>query len=165
MRTFVVIALVFLGFTASAQDKKETRKQSEYAELTALIDGGEYEFIAQRAIPTGTRQIDLTTNPNYLRIIQGNGQADMPYFGRAFSAGYSSSDGGIKFDGPLLEYEIEKNDKKMRITIKFKVKGEDDTYTCNLTVYGLDNASLNVISNKRQSISYNGYIQKLKAED
>lgn len=164
MRLFVFIAFIILGFTVQAQDKKQERKQADYAELTALIDGGKYEFVARRAMPTGTRQIDLTTNPNFLRINKGNGEADMPYFGRAFSAGYSSSDGGIEFDGPLEALEIEKNDKKMRVSVKFKVKGEDDTYTCNLTINSMDNASLNVISNKKQSIGYTGYIQKLKAE-
>ena len=165
MRLFVFIALIILGFTVQAQEKKENRKLADYSEITVLVEGDEYEFIARKANPTGGRQIDLTTNPNFLRISRGNGEAAIPYFGRAFSAGYSSSDGGIEFDGPLQALEIEKNDKKMRVSVKFKVKGEDDTYTCNLTITSMDNASLNVLSNKKQSIGYTGYVQKLKAKD
>lgn len=165
MRTLAFVTLILLSLTALAQEQKENKKQANYEAILALIDGGEYEFVARRANPTGARQIDLTTNPNFLRINKGNGKADMPYFGRAFSAGYSSSDGGIKFDGPLDALEIEKNDKKMRVLVKFKVKGEDDTYTCNLTISSMDNASLNVLSNKKQSIGYTGFVQKLKAKD
>jgi len=88
----------------------------------------------------------------------------MPYFGRAFSGGYSSSDGGIKFDSNMKTYDVTKNDKKRRITIKFEVKGTDDTYKCTLIVSGLNSASLSVISNKRQSISYTGMISELEKE-
>ena len=88
----------------------------------------------------------------------------MPYFGRAYSGGYSSSDGGIIFDGPMETYDVSTNDKKRRVTIKFKVKGTDDTYTCTLTVSGINNASLSVISNKRQSISYTGYLSESSEE-
>ena len=69
----------------------------------------------------------MTTNPNFLRIKSDKGSADMPYFGRAYSGGYSGSDGGIKFDGPFESYDVTKNDKKQRIVIKFKVKGSGDT--------------------------------------
>jgi hypothetical protein len=165
MRTLASVTLILLSLTALAQEQKENKKLANYEVILALIDGGEYEFVARRANPAGGRQLDLTTNPNFLRISKGDGKADMPYFGRAFSAGYSSSDGGIEFDGPLQALEIEKNDKKMRVSVKFKVKGEDDTFTCNLTITSMDNASLNVFSNKKQSIGYTGYVQKLKAKD
>jgi hypothetical protein len=70
----------------------------------------------------------------------------------------------MKFDGPMETYDVSANDKKRRITIKFKVKGSDDTYTCTLTVSGINNASLSVISNKRQSISYTGSVSELHEE-
>lgn len=85
----------------------------------------------------------------------------MPYFGRAYSGGYSSSDGGIKFDGMMENYDVQQNDKKRRITVKFKVKGTDDTYNCTLSISSMESASLSISSNKKQAISYTGFIQEL----
>ena len=88
----------------------------------------------------------------------------MPYFGRAYSGGYSTGGAGIEFNGQMESYDVNKNDKKRRVTIKFKVKGKDDSYACTLTVSGLNSASLSVSSNKRQTISYNGEISELEEE-
>ena len=108
--------------------------------------------------------IDLVRRQNFLRINDENASADMPYFGRAFSAGYSSSGGGIKFEGTMDELDIQKNDKKHRVIVKFTIKGIDDTYVNTLTIYGLESATLNVSSNKRQGITYTGVINAFKEE-
>ena len=85
----------------------------------------------------------------------------MPYFGRAYRAGYSTSDVGVKFDGPMESYQVNQNDKKHRITINFNIKVPDDTYRCTLTVSSMNSASLSVISDRRQIIRYTGVISEL----
>ena len=52
----------------------------------------------------------------------------------------------------------------MNVMIKFKVKGEGDTYNCTLSLSSADNASLSILSNNKQSISYTGYIHPLVEE-
>ena len=64
----------------------------------------------------------------------------------------------------MEKYELTENDKKKRLTIKFKVKGKDDTYNCILTVSSMENVSLSINSNKRESISYQGTISSLPDE-
>jgi hypothetical protein len=162
----ILISCIQLSSIAqnSKKEAKELKKEEQYQELLKLVDSQQYAFQGSKANPQQGRQIDLTTRNNFLRIKNGNAHADMPYFGRAYSGGYSTSDGGVKFDGPMENYEETKNDKKRRVTIKFKVKGIDDTFSCTLNISGINSASLSVISNKRQSISYTGAISELQEE-
>lgn len=163
MRKLFLATLFLVSVSVYAQTKEE-KKEARYQTLLELIDSEQYEYVAQRANPPKTRTIDLTTNPNFLRVKEGNGHAEIPYFGRSFSGGYSSGDGGIKFNGAFESYDVTKNDKKRRVTIKFKIKGEGDTYTCTITASGLENSTLTVISNNKQSINYSGYLQEPKAK-
>jgi hypothetical protein len=161
-----LLSCIYINTTAqvSKKEARELKKEEQYQGLLELINSEQYAFRGNKANPQKGPQIDLTTRDNFLRIDKGVASADLPYFGRAFSGGYSSA-GGVVFDGQMETYDVNKNDKKRRISIKFKVKGKDDTYTCTLTVSGKDNASLSVISNKRQSISYTGMIFELKEEE
>ena len=153
---FLAFLLVF--FESYAQDSK---KDARYNEILELIKTEKFEFVAQRANPQKGPQIDLTTNPNYFRVKMPVGEAAIPYFGRAFSGGYSSDDGGIKFNSEFETYEVERNDKKRRVTIKFTIRSESDTYTGNFTIPSLTNASVYMRSGKKQSITYTGRITPL----
>lgn len=170
MRYFIISFsfIFFLSLTVFAQNSKkeakEKKKQEQYEKIRSLVQSGKYEFIGRKANPQSGRQIDLTTRSNFLRINGENAAAEMPFFGRAYSGGYSSSDGGIKFDGPMEDFDIQQNDKKRRVVIKFKVRGTGDTYSCTLSISSMESASLSVSSNKKQGISYTGVIQELSDE-
>lgn len=148
----------------SKDQTKEEKKEKQYIQIKELIKSETYEFQGRFAHPQRGARVDLLTRPNFLRISGEDASASMPYFGRAFSGGYSNSDGGINFDGHMENYELTENDKKKRLTIKFKVKGKDDTYNCILTVSSMENVSLSINSNKRESISYQGTISSLPDE-
>lgn len=164
--TLSIISIFALSSFAQSSRKAEKNRQrdEQYKLAQNLMDAGKYQFIGRRAITQKGRSIDLTTRSNFLVIKDDKAVADMPYFGRAFSAGYSSTDGGVKFDGPMEEVNIQKNDKKRRIIVRFKVRSPDDTYSCSLTVTGPEAATLSVSSNKRQTITYNGIIGPLAEE-
>jgi hypothetical protein len=152
MKNLFLTSLLLIAFLTSAnaqnskKEEKEKRKEENYQQIIDLVLSENFEFVGRNANPQGGRQIDLSTNQNFMRINKQNASADMPYFGRAFNVGYSSSDGGIKFDGPMEAYDVQKNDKKHKITIKYKVKGANDTYSCTLTISGLESASRLVTS-------------------
>ena len=154
--------LLFMVHTSLAQESKKDAKaqqrEVQYQDVLYLLKSKEYEFIGRKANPQKGPLIDLTTRSNFLRIDNNNAAADMPYFGRAYSGGYSSSDGGIKFDGIMENYQLIQNDKKKKVTVKFKVKGEGDVYNCTLSLSGKENASLSVLSNNKQGINYTGII-------
>jgi len=164
MKKYLLIVLILISIYSigSAQNAKSQKKQDNYNQVLAVIESGNFEFVARKANPQGGRQIDLTTNPNFLRIKGNNGEAHMPYFGRAYSGGYGTGSGGIEFNGEFTEYNVEKNDAKFRLLIKFKIKGDNDTYNGTLNITGLDNASLSISSNNKQVISYFGDIKQLE---
>ena len=162
---FTTMLLCISIFVSEAQNSKKEdknqKKEAQYQNVLALIQSENFEFTARKANPQGGRQIDLTTRQNFMRIANKKASADMPYFGRAFSGGYSGSDGGVKFNGPMELYDVQQNDKKRRVIVKFKVKGSGDTYTCTLNISSLESASLSVLSNKKQVINYTGTMQAL----
>lgn len=161
--------LLFIYSTTVAQNSKkeakEKRKMEQFQQILDLVDAREYEFIGRKANPAKGRQVDLTTRANYLRISGDTATADMPYFGRAFSGGYSNSGGGIQFNGPMELIDRQQNDKKRRITLKFRVKGDSDTFTCTLAISSMESTSFTVISNTRQSINYSGYLKSTAKEN
>ncbi len=167
MKNYIALfsIIYFISIAAFAQESKqeakERKKKEEYEKILDLVKSENFEFIARKANPLKGRQIDLTTRQNFLRIEKENASAEMPYFGRAFSGGYSSSDGGIKFDAPMDNYNFQQNDKKRRVTISFKVKGDGDIYNCTLTVSSMESTSLSVTSNTKQGISYNGLLKEI----
>ena len=160
----LIISSQFNYAQSSKKAEREAKKQADYEEILEIVLSEKYEFQGRKANPQKGRQIDLTTRSNFLKIQKGSASASMPYFGRAFNVGYSTSDGGIKFDGPMETYDVEKNDKKRRINVKFVVKGPDDTFKCSLTISGSENAMLSVTSNKRQVISYTGQVKAIPEE-
>jgi len=168
MKTLYLATIIMLSMMLSAvaqnskKEEKKRQKEEQYQAVLNLVASGKFDFFARKANTQKGRQVDLTTRGNYLRIDGESASADMPYFGRAFSAGYSNSDGGINFDGQMEEHEVEQNDKKQRVLIKFKVRSPDDTFSCALTIYSIQSATLSVTSNKRQAISYNGEMTDAK---
>ncbi len=163
MKKLPIISILLFAFMTAglAQNAKKQKKQDRYQKVLELIQSKNFEFVGRKANPQGTRQIDLTTRINFLRIKGEKAIANMPYFGRAFSGGYGQGDGGINFDAPYESFNLEKNDKKHRVTITFRVKGDSDTYNCSLIITSFDNATLTISSNRRQTISYYGDVSEI----
>ena len=158
----LVFSITLLG--QSKKDQKAQQKEKQYQEVLDLVSSKKYEFIGRYAFPQQGNQIDLTTRPNFLRISDTTGKAEMPYFGRAYSGGYSSISTGIKFDGQITDYKIEENAKKLRLTISFRVKEANETYNCIIQAGSFEGATLQVTSTNRQSIRYNGVLKALEGE-
>lgn len=165
MKSLITIVSVFfllvMNLEVEAQSKKE-EKEKAYQLAVEKIETGTYEFNGAWAIPQKGGQINLQSNPNFLKIDEENASADLPYFGRLTggAAGYGSSSGGIEFDNELIDYTVKKNDKKRRVIITFKVRKNTESFTCTLTVNTLNSATLSISSINRQPIRYNGSLVK-----
>lgn len=146
----------------SKKESKNQQKAEQYEVIKELVHAGEFEFKAIRATPQKGSQINLTTRANYLKVSGGNVNADMPYFGVANNAAYANNDGGVMFDGAPEKYQVDENDKKLRVIIKFSVKGKGEIFNCILTIASKDNATLSVTSNIRSAITYSGAVTVLK---
>jgi len=168
IRVKIVISICMilaLSITVLAQNEKNEnksqKKERQYREIKTLIQSNKYLFKAIKAIPSKGNMIDLNSRQNFLKIDEENATASMPYFGRAYSAGYNTGNGGIDFDGTMEDYDVRYNDNKMRVNVNFKIKGKKDNYTCSLAISSLENVSLSITSFNKQAISYRGSIEEI----
>jgi hypothetical protein len=153
MKLFVNMALILCtalsSFSTYAQNNKDT------AAMRKMITNQQYIFKAQQAIPLGGRTIQLTSEYD-VRITRDSVISFLPYYGRAYSAGYGSSEGGIKFNSKQFDYSV--NEKKDGWDITIKPKDAQDVQQLQFSIFDNGSASLNVNSTNRQAISFSGYV-------
>lgn len=159
--TFLMISMSFIMASAFSQEKskkelKEEEKLQKQVQIEALVNSKDFVFIAKYALPMGARQIDLSTNPNYVKFNPDLMDGHMPYFGTATSGIGMGGDATIKFKDKPQTFNIEK--KKKNFQIDAQVKGENDMYRISLSVNFEGSSSMSVISNHRGTISYQGEI-------
>ncbi len=158
--SFLTILLSLILTSAFSQEKtkkelKEEEKLQKQMQIETLVNSKDFVFVAKYALPMGASQVDLQTNPNYVKFNPEMMDGYMPFFGTATS-GIGYSDPTIKFKDKPEEFNIEK--KKKNFQADAKVKGENDIYRISLSVMFEGSASLSIISNNRGTISYQGEI-------
>ena len=123
-KTLIHLAILLLTFNLSfAQTKEEKKKKKEetaikeYETIKSLIESGVYLFIANWTTTQKGKRINLATNYGDLKIDKEKAKADLPYFGVAQVASYSS-DGGILFNNEKVTYKVEFDDKNQKIIIQ-----------------------------------------------
>lgn len=141
--------------TDNNSSKKELRAAS-LEQVAALIESGNYLYTVQSINPTGARTIQATSTYT-MKAVDGNYEASLPFFGRAYQASYGG-DGPIEFNGKPGDLEIKKNTKKNTLTVTFSLKGPKETYQVILQVGYSGYGTLTVNSQNRQAISYYGLV-------
>ncbi len=152
-----LLLIFFSALSADAQDNKQQKQASKEAAIKELITAQHYSFEAQTALPVGMRNRQLTSGYE-LKVRKDTIDAYLPYFGRAYAATIGSNEGGIQFKTTDFKYTLTEA-KKGGWDITIVPKNSGDTRQLILHVSQAGYASLQVISNNRQSISFNGYIQ------
>jgi hypothetical protein len=141
--------LIMVHGIALAQELDEASTQR-------ILDAKNYIFKAQTMSPQRAQM--RTLNSEYdLTVRNDSVIAWLPYVGRSTSPQYGSSEGGIKFTSAKFDYTSEKG-KKKKWEITIKPQDVDDVKQVYLTVFENGQATLQVISNSRDAISFNGYI-------
>lgn len=160
---FVTISLLTTNVTEAQSKKelKEEKKAAEYKVTKALIESGTYGFEASYCNTQKGRRIDLTSNGDSLIIDGSLSGANLPYFGVA-QVSNMGGDAGITFENDNTEYNIEYNDKKYKITIRFKAKNKTEVFDVFITVFGNRNTTVGISSSQRNYISFGGDIAELK---
>jgi hypothetical protein len=162
LTSLLILALLLSGLSPAAA-QKTNKKDTQFQEMNALIEGARYQFIVQSVQPTGGQTIQSTSGYT-MDIKDSIYTADLPYFGRAYKASYGG-DGGVKFEGTPENLEITSNEKKRTIKVQFEIRGKNDKYTLYLSAGYSGYASLSINSQNRQPISYSGIIAPLEEEE
>lgn len=174
-----LLGLLLLIATFSCKSGAESFTAAEMNELDELIKSKAIEFEADWAIPFATNslnqisnanllppgssasRINLNGNPNFLKIKGDSVSAYLPYYGeRQFGVVYNNSNVGIQFNGILEDYEVEKDEEKQSYKIRFKVSATSDYYNVFITVFPNLRTYIDINSNQRLIISYQGDVVK-----
>jgi hypothetical protein len=151
----VSILLAFIFNSCTAPSEVQT---SGNADMKALVEGKRYVFQAQMAQPSRGTARQLTGGYE-LRVSGDTLIAQLPYFGRAYQAPSDMRGGGIDFTSTDYGYSIEPR-RKGRWNIAFDLKGKTDVRSMTLSVSEDGYASLQVLSNNREPISFTGVVVK-----
>ncbi len=149
-------ALCMLIAVATASCVNVSNAQESSKDVSGLINSKRYVFIAQMASPVGGQSRQLTSEYD-LKVRGDSIIAYLPYFGRAYTAPADPSKGGIQFTSTDNAY-TQSARKKGGWDINIKPNDAGDVRQMVLSVTSTGNATLQVISNNRQTISFNGYI-------
>ncbi len=167
MRKIALIMLISLLTTQLVCADKLSRKERQAqkaAEIKSLVELGNYEFIARTAQPMQGRQINLTSDYD-LEIKGDSAFAYLPYFGRAYTPNYGSTDSGVKFKEKADNFKLDYDEKKKSYRLTFTVKDSKESYQVNLSFGETGYGVLFISFNNRQSISYSGTIGKLPQKE
>ena len=155
--------LLILGFLTSCGSSGDLRNANvnSYNDLQNLVVvQKEFAIENQWANPMGGNRVDLIGNTNYIRINGDRVELFLPYFGVRHSGGAYNSEGGIKYEGPIENLQIEERDgKSINVTFKGRQGSEDLDFL--ITLFPGGSAITNVNSSERQSISYQGRLKVL----
>lgn len=158
MKTIYNNSAWVLGMLIAVSACVSTAAQDSNTSLKNAIESKSFVFVAQTATPLGGRFQQLTSEYD-LKVRPDSVVAYLPYFGRAFSAPADPSKGGIQFTSTDFEY-TQSARRRGGWNIVIKPQGTGDARQMTLTVSEGGNATLQVISNNRQSISFGGYIKE-----
>ena len=163
----ITLTLVLSACSASSSttetDKKESKKEksaAEFEQTAALIESGSYQFAVRSATPSGGKTIQITSL-YVLRAKEGNYEAYIPYYGRAYSASYGVG-GGVEFNGEPENLEISRKENKSNIAVEFTIMSGTDKITVNLEVGSSGFGNLLISNPRRQPISYYGLVSALE---
>jgi hypothetical protein len=151
-KIFLIVFVLFMTTRINAQPDQSVVKSS--------VESKQFIFHAQTAMPTSGRSRQLTTEYD-LRIFQDSLVSNLPFYGKAYSVPYGSSDGGFQFTSTKFEYTATPGKKRgWDITIKPKDVRDFREFSLSLSDDGY--GTLQALSNNRQPMSFRGYITQVK---
>lgn len=154
---YSLVILSFAGIFSGCAASQETTAPVINKEI---IEAKNFVFVAQNANPQRGRNIFLTTYYD-VKVSPDTLAADLPYFGRAFSAPVDPAGGGIRFTTTEFEYTV-KPRKRKGWDVIIKPAAGTGVQQFYFNIYDNGNAYLQVTSTNRTPISFTGKITERK---
>jgi hypothetical protein len=148
--TFVL--LMFTVFTGLAKDdevKADTVKK--------CIENRSFVFIARSAIPLKGKFVSLTSSFD-VAISGDTVTAYLPYYGEVHTAIFAGEEGGIKFTSVRNKYKVQSKKNGWIVTVKPEDAGYYGT-ELHFDISKSGNAMLRVSDNRRDPITFRGYLK------
>lgn len=166
---FLLVLSVITGTTQAQSKNKKTNKAEEteqqFRETSALVESNRFRIEINRVHPTGGFDVSRFNPQGTIHINDTVAKGQLPYFGRAYSLP-DPTEGGIKFDGKMLDQssKIVQKKKRTSITYEFNVRTINDVYRFYIEIAPGGACTVNLNSNNRKSISYSGQIYEPEQE-
>ena len=151
----------------------EVSAQTDKTVIKKLIASKNFVFNATRAHPMSESSLNQILGPNamntvldlssgsyYLQVTKDRIVADLPFFGRSYSAPMGTDNTGTRFTSKDFTYSTIKKKKNWVITIE--PKDVQDSQKLILRISESGSATLNVNNYNRQTISFDGYIDAIQ---
>jgi hypothetical protein len=151
--------LFFIG--SAAQNGTDQKKQDKHALLKNMIDSKHFQFHALSATSMKGKTVQLSSEYS-LKLNKDSLYADLPYYGRSYTADYPGTGVSVQFKSNQFTYSSDST-KKGGWEITIIPKNEPKANKIYISITSSGYANLNISSNTRQSISYYGYIKEYDA--
>ncbi len=148
----VLVVLLYLSSCSTTKNTIETVQQ-----ITQKVESKDFTIKVNYALPMRMKQIALTSGYD-LKIKNDSAFAFLPYYGVAHVAPMNPSEGGIKFNEKLTDYNIRQNKKKDGWEINFKVINNEHHYQIYLNIFNTGSSTITINSYERDAITFYGNI-------
>ena len=152
---------VSIAQESSKEYTKAQKRQAQFEWANQLIEDGRFRFKTEWMVTAQGRRIQMDRGRSYMNIIDGNAKGYFPYVGiKRMSV--ASGNGGVEFDDEIRDYEVSIDAAIRLILVEFRVSNKGEDYQMLLRLKNGSSGTLNVTSNARDRISYEGWIEPIK---
>lgn len=152
----LVPVLILFCLQSTAQSTSDQKKADAYAQLKYRIESKKFRFKAQSATPMRGRTINLTSE-YFLQISNDSLSVDLPYYGRAYSSSYPSTNPALSFNSTQFSY-VSDTLKKGGWNIVIQPTDASGVNKISLDITTSGYCTVRVSSNTRDMISFYGTI-------
>lgn len=147
--------LILVGCGAT----NEPLTEANWQQMENTVKGQNFTFVAKTIETMRSGSANRVDNPGYLKMDGDQVDLQLKYFGSSqVSTTYGRAE-GLRVVGPASDLSSNRNEDGKSYDLNFTVSNKSETLECNLRIFSGMRAVLNVNSNLRSSIRYDGIIQ------
>ena len=159
---YILVAFCTLSINAgfSQQESKEEKRIQIKEKIEKLVNSQHFEFVGNTAFPVGLSPVDISSNNYSVSFTPDLIISFLPFYGTGYSGMAFGRDTGMRFQGKPEQFKVESTTKGFEINAI--VTSKNDTKNLSLSISESGSAMLNISSNDRSTISYQGEIRAIK---
>jgi hypothetical protein len=152
----LLLLLSVICMQGLAQSGTDSKKQSANDRIKALIESKKFSFHPTSATSQKGRAVQLTSE-YYIKLNNDTLRVDLPYYGRAYTTDYGSTDQSIRFKTNQFTYTSD-SAKKGGWDITIVPKNQSKASKIYMSVSAGGYCTTQVMSNSRTTVSFYGNI-------
>lgn len=156
MKKFIGFFILSILLLTSCKTTSLSKDES-FIQLKNQIDSANYIFRPKSVMPVGGSSINLSSTYS-LKVTKDTIIADLPYFGRAYSASLGNSDVGIKFISTDFTYKSIFNNSKNKWNVKIITNDTKGRIELSLAINSSGYGTLSIYDPSRQVVIFYGII-------